>query len=190
MFYWFAWVILRIFLHLRCRYLTTEVENISKTGGIVILSNHKSYADPFAIGCAIHFRKTYFFAKKELFSIPLFGSLITSLGAFPVKRDTLDRRSLSYSKKLLEEEKLLLIFGEGTRNLKKNVKLLPLKGGFAFLALKAKVPIFPVYITETEEILSLKKLRPKVRIKFGKPIFGKSVGDIVSKAYEAMENLS
>jgi len=188
MFYWFAWIILRIFLHLRCDYKIIGLENIPKTGGAIILSNHRSYADPFTVGCAIHYRRTYFFAKEELFNIPIFGSIIRALGAFPVKRDTLDKKSLNYSIKLLKDGELLLIFGEGTRNLKK--ELLPLKAGFAFLSIKAKVPVIPVYITETEDILTLKKFRPKVTVKFGKPIFCNSIKEFVVKATQALENLS
>lgn len=190
MFYWFVWVILRIFLNLRCSYTFTGLENIPKTGGAIILSNHRSYADPFAIGCTVSFRKLHFFAKEELFDIPLFNYLISSLNAFPVKRNLLDRRSLNYSLKLLRNGRLLLIFGEGTRNLKKDVTLLPLKGGFAFLALKAKVPVIPAHIKGTEEILSLRKLKPKVSIKFGKPIMCKNSKEFMIKAYEALENLS
>jgi len=95
---------------------------------------------------------------------------------------------LNYSIKLLKDGELLLIFGEGTRNLKK--ELLPLKAGFAFLSIKAKVPVIPVYITETEDILTLKKFRPKVTVKFGKPIFCNSIKEFVVKATQALENLS
>lgn len=188
MFYWFAWIILRIFLHLRCDYKIIGLENIPKTGGAIILSNHRSYADPFVVGCAIHYRRTYFFAKEELFNIPIFGPMISALGAFPAKRNILDRKSLNHFLELLKDGKLLLIFGEGTRNLGK--ELLPLKGGFAFLSIRAKVPVIPVYITETEEILKLRYFRPKVNVRFGKPIFCDNIKEFTVKATQALENLS
>ncbi len=188
MFYWFAWIILRIFLHLRCDYKIIGLENIPKTGGAIILSNHRSYADPFVVGCAIHYRRTYFFAKEELFNIPIFGPMISALGAFPAKRNILDRKNLNHFLELLKDGKLLLIFGEGTRNLGK--ELLPLKGGFAFLSIRAKVPVIPVYITETEEILKLRYFRPKVNVRFGKPIFCDNIKEFTVKATQALENLS
>lgn len=190
MFYWVSWIILRSFLYIRCQYRITGLENVPQKGGAILLSNHRSYADPFVIGCAIKFRRTYFFAKEELFEIPIFNSIITSLGAFPVKRNTLDRKALNSSLNLLKKGKLLLIFGEGTRNRKRNVKLLPLRSGFAFLAIRAKVPVIPVYILGTEEVLSPKSLHPEVSVNFGKPIFGNNMKELTKNVDQALWSLS
>lgn len=49
------------------------------------------------------------------------------------------------------------MFPEGTRNKTKDVELLPLKGGAALFAIKAKVPVYPV--------MCLRKTRPFRRTK-------------------------
>ena len=39
----------------------------------MLAANHRSFLDPFAIGCCIR-RPIYFVAKQELFEIPVFGA--------------------------------------------------------------------------------------------------------------------
>ena len=59
-------------------------ENLPE-GGALLAANHVSYADPPAVGCALH-ERCYYFAKRQLFEIPLFGPFIRTLYAFPVDR--------------------------------------------------------------------------------------------------------
>jgi 1-acyl-sn-glycerol-3-phosphate acyltransferase len=190
MFYWIAWAILRIVLLIRCKYRVIGAKNIPKTGGAILLSNHKSYSDAVTVGTAISFRKINYLAKAELFNVPIFHSIIEALGAYPVNRSVLDLKALRKSEKLLKEKKLVLIFGEGTRNKRKDVKLLPIKKGFASLARKLNVPVIPLYIKGTEEILSFNYIRPLVVIRFGKPIYDKNAKDILKKTTDFLLNHS
>lgn len=170
MFYWFAWVILRILLTIFYRYRIEGLENVPRSGGVILVSNHRAMMDPIVIGCSIHFRRTYFMAKEELFRFKPFAFIISSLGAFPVKRNKVDRNALRIAENLLKEGKLLLIFGEGTRNRDLSKVIGELHSGFVYLATKTGVPVIPVYTFNTYQIFKRFLRWPKVVVRFGKPI--------------------
>lgn len=144
----------------------TEVygrENVPKEGGAIIAANHISLWDPPFLG-AFCPRRVSFMAKKELFEHPVFSSLITRLGAFPVNRGAADRAAIKTALSVLAEGKCLGLFPEGTRS--KTGKLGEAEAGIGLIAYKANVPIVPVAITGTNS----KGLFPKFTIRFGKPI--------------------
>lgn len=170
MFYWFAWIILRVFLTLFCRYRIEGLENVPRKGGVILIANHRTMMDPIVIGCSIHFRRTYFMAKEELFRFKPFGFIISSLGAFPVKRHKVDRNALRIAEGLLRDGKLLLIFGEGTRNRDLSKVIGELHSGFVYLKEKTGVPVVPVYTFNTYQIFKRFLRWPKITVKFGKPI--------------------
>lgn len=172
MFYWFAWIILRLFLNIFCRYRIEGLENVPRSGGVILVSNHRAMMDPIVIGCSIHFRRTYFMAKEELFRFKPFALIIRALGAFPVKRHRVDRNALRIAENLLREGKLLLIFGEGTRNRDLSKVIGDLHSGFVYLAEKTRVPIVPVYTFNTYKIFKKFLRWPRVTVRFGKPIVG------------------
>jgi 1-acyl-sn-glycerol-3-phosphate acyltransferase len=89
-------------------------ELVPPTGPVLIVSNHVSVLDPPLVGGAAP-RPLVFMAKEELFRIPLFGRLIRSLYARPVRRDGSDLRAMKGSLALLQEGRAILVFPEGTR---------------------------------------------------------------------------
>lgn len=162
--------LLRIFFTLlfSClfRWKVSGVENIP-AGGVIIAANHLSLWDPPVIGTAIP-RRVHFMAKEELFANPVFGRIISNLGAFPVKRGAADRTAIRAALTILGQGSILVIFPEGTRS--KNGQLGNPEPGLALLALKAGVPIVPAAITGTNNVLRNGSLLPKFQIAFGKPL--------------------
>ena len=79
--YWpVRWVVKpAILVYFRLRRLGTE--HIPE-GGVILASNHRSFLDPFAIGCCLG-RPIYFVAKQELFKNPLLGWILNCLGRVP-----------------------------------------------------------------------------------------------------------
>jgi 1-acyl-sn-glycerol-3-phosphate acyltransferase len=181
MFYWFSWLVLRLILFLRCRFVIKGLSNVPRKGGLIILANHRDYTDPEVAGCAIYFRRMYFMAKEELFHHFFFKRLITSLGAFPIKRGELSKELIRTTTTMLKSGKMIIIYGEGTRNRDPNVPLLPIKPGFAFLAKLADVPVVPVLLKGTPDLLRAKKFRPTVSVQFGEPIFDSDVHSLTAK---------
>ncbi|KIL41526.1 acyl-phosphate glycerol 3-phosphate acyltransferase [Gordoniibacillus kamchatkensis] len=141
------------------RLRTVGVDNIPKSGPVMLCSNHISNLDPPLIGTRVP-RKLHFMAKAELFDIPLFASLIRVLGAFPVKRGGVSKESIRTAIQLLKDGNVICIFPEGTRN---NLEAVG-KRGAAAIALKAGAVVIPVAIVGT--------YRPfrRMTIVYGKPL--------------------
>ncbi|MFQ6066460.1 MAG: lysophospholipid acyltransferase family protein [bacterium] len=145
-------------------------ENIPLKGGAIVASNHLSYLDPIVIGLLVP-RKINFMAKRELFENFLFGCFISKLGAFPVRRERLDRKTYQRASGLLKRGKILVLFPEGTRS--RGGDLGPLREGTARIAVRTKVPLIPVVIRGTDKALprGKKMIRlAKIKVRIGKPL--------------------
>lgn len=134
------------------------------SGGYVIASNHRSYADPPLIAVTSGCSKFSFVAKAELFRNPFFGWLIKKLGAFPVSRGNGDLSVIDDSVSKIKEGRRLVIFPEGTRSL--TGKVGKGKTGVALIAARAGVPVVPAGIVYDGKL----RFRTKVTVKYGKPI--------------------
>src|SRR5688500_7480606 len=137
-------------------------------GGVILASNHRSFLDPFAIGCCIG-RPIYFVAKRELFKNPLLGWLLNCLGAFPVRRGASDEESVATALALLERDQAVVIFPEGTRI--RTGSLARPKRGVGRLALQSGNPVVPIAVTNSESARSGWRIRPvRVHIRCGPPL--------------------
>lgn len=118
-------------------------ENIPTDEAFIVCSNHTSNLDPPLLGACVPF-KLAFMAKEELFKNKVFGALIRSLGAFPVRRGTGDIGALRSAVKLLKSGNRIVVFPEGGRSDGKHLRRG--KPGAALIAAKAGVGILPVGI--------------------------------------------
>src|SRR5215203_130430 len=154
-----------ILLYFRLRRMGTEHV---PDGGVILASNHRSFLDPFAIGCCIG-RPIYFVAKRELFKNPLLGWLLNCLGAFPIKRGASDEESMATALALLEREQAVVIFPEGTRI--RTGSLARPKRGVGRLALQSGKPVVPIAVTNSEHARSGWRIKPvKVHLRCGPPL--------------------
>ncbi len=139
-------------------------ENIPEKEGVVIASNHRSYADPVLLTMPMKRPVTYM-AKEELFKNKFFGALIKILGAFPVKRGAGDMKVIDDSIAILSSGKNLVIFPEGTRA--KENKVGKGKTGVALIAAKSGADVLPMGIVFEGEKLHF---RSKLTLRIGKLI--------------------
>jgi len=127
-------------------YTVIGADNVP-TGGCIIAANHRSYFDPPLVAVACD-QELYFWAKHELFKVPLLGPLIRSLNAIPLSREQLRKSDLQAVVEMLTRGKKLLVFPEGGRG--HNASLRPAKRGIASLVLHPRLstppPIVPCYI--------------------------------------------
>ena len=158
--------LLRILFTLCLRLEVQGTENIPKDGPLVIASNHISLLDPPVLGVAST-RKVHFMAKQELF-VPVLGSIYKLLGAFPVKRGGADRTAIKHGIEILQNNKVLAIFPEGTRS--KTGALGKAAPGALMMASKARAAIVPSCVVGTD-VKRCGKLWPKVHVCFGNPIY-------------------
>ena len=131
------------------------LEKIDPGGKYVFCANHLSYMDtPVVLGrIPLQFR---FLAKRGLFQIPFLGTHLTQAGHIPV---TLDDPRASIKTLTRAAETIhgrgvsLLIFPEGGRS--EDGVLQPFKDGAAYVAVKAGVPIVPLALIGTREVLPM-----------------------------------
>jgi 1-acyl-sn-glycerol-3-phosphate acyltransferase len=162
--------LLRLVAKVMFRPSVTGTENIPLTGPVLIAPIHRSNVD-FAFTLFISPRKVFFMAKDSLFSVPLLGTLVTHLGAFPVKRGSADRESMTLAEDVLRQGHALVLFPEGTR--KEGYDVAPLLDGAMFVAARTGATVVPVGIGGSDRAMPLgaKFPRPaKIRIVVGRPI--------------------
>lgn len=143
LFYKFVVNIFRLYFKIIHRCKITGKENIPEKGSLVIMANHISLLDPPIVGCFSD-RRVYYMAKSELFRNKIFGNIIKTLGAFPVKRGRPDRGAIKKAYQLLEDGKVMGMFPEGTRS--KTEKLGRAKSGAVMIPIRKEAPILPVGI--------------------------------------------
>ncbi|MCD9021229.1 lysophospholipid acyltransferase family protein [Cohnella silvisoli] len=139
MLYRFCRLILRILFWGLYRLEARGISNIPLEGPLILCSNHKSLQDPITLGVWVP-RKVHYMAKAELFRIPLFGSLIKAVGAFPVKRGGVSKEAIRTAISLLQEGHVMGIFPEGTRNETVGMG----KRGAVTMAIRSKALVVPV----------------------------------------------
>lgn len=129
------------------------LEHIRPEGSYVFIANHLSYMDtPVMLAhIPVQFR---FLAKRGLFKIPLLGSHLHRAGHIPVPRG--DPRGAVKTLQIAgdtirEKSTSLLIFPEGGRS--HDGVLRPFKEGGAYIAIRAGVPLVPVVLIGTREVL-------------------------------------
>lgn len=120
-------------------------------GACVLVANHQSIADIFAaMGLFTPFK---FVSKASLFGVPLLGWTMTLLRYVRVERGSTGstREMLETCKQWLARGIPVLVFPEGTY--REGPELLPFKRGPFKLAREAGVPIVPVAIVGTSELI-------------------------------------
>lgn len=121
-------------------------ENIPK-GACILSSNHTSNMDAVMLAVKT-WEKKYYLAKKELFKNKIMGFFLKKFGAIQIDRQANDITAIKNCLKVLKNNKKLVIFPEGTRVHNENMELGEVKHGVAMFAIKAKVPIVPIFITK------------------------------------------
>lgn len=108
MMYEAAKFLLKVYYKLRFKMTFVGADRVPSTGPVMLCSNHVSDFDPPLIGIGLK-RQLSFFAKKELFELPVIGKVFPSLNAIPVSRGKSDRSALKTSINALKEDRCLLI---------------------------------------------------------------------------------
>ncbi|MDP3765849.1 MAG: lysophospholipid acyltransferase family protein [Nanoarchaeota archaeon] len=149
--------------------------NLSKKGAFIIAANHASYMDHMIIGAYIISyldRKLHFLAKKEHFDNFFKKWWHNYISAIPTDRQEGGKEALKSAIKALKEGKIIAIHPEGTRTL--TGKLQKARTGIARLALISKVPVVPIGLIGTFEMLPKGKYIPKFKraiMNIGKPMY-------------------
>lgn len=151
-------------------------DNVPRTGGVILASNHLSFVDSVVIPLASP-RQVHFLAKDSYFNgTGIKGTVsrvfFTSMGMVPVDRDDsrAAMKSLEVGLQILQDGHAFGIYPEGTRS--RDGRLYRGHTGVAHLALTAKVPIVPVGLIGTADVQpvgSNRLRRAPVTVRFGTP---------------------
>ncbi len=144
MYYWMVYWVVRVIFSVLYRIEVTGLENVPRSGSLMIALNHKSVIDP-PMAAVLLPRRVYFMAKVELFNFRPLGWLIASVGAFPVHRGRPDRKAIRRSLEILSAGQALMIFPEGHRS--ETGELQSARAGVAFLAQKSQCLVVPIGIS-------------------------------------------
>jgi 1-acyl-sn-glycerol-3-phosphate acyltransferase len=161
-----GWALSRVVSWLLFNPRTLGRENIPRTGGFIMASNHISNYDPPIVG-SWQPRQMYFFAKHELFRNRLIGMFLRACNALSVKRGTIDRNAMRGAVEVVRKGYGLVVFPEGTRS--RTEHFLPPKPGLAMLARAAECPIVPAYLYGNNRLKDCLFRRTRMTIVYGEP---------------------
>ncbi len=146
------------------------LENLESGKHYIFFSNHRSLYDIPSL-CASIPEPLYFIAKKELRKIPVFGWGMYSIGMVFVDRSNPEKARASMAKAglAIKRGKSILAFPEGTRS--KTGKLQPFKKGVFHMAKSGNIPMVPVAVYGTEQVLPLtgKLASGSIKVFVGEP---------------------
>lgn len=137
------------------------IENIKKTGPIILAGNHTSYLDPLLLMSSTS-RTIHFLSKIELckgFKRHFFNNM----GIIPVDRSRSNPEAIKTANTYLNNNKVIGIFPEGTIN-RTNDIIMPFKKGAVKMAKETNSYIIPFSITG-----KYKLFRKSVKICFDRP---------------------
>jgi 1-acyl-sn-glycerol-3-phosphate acyltransferase len=126
-------------------------ENVDKGKPHIFASNHVSWFDVPSLAKVLPRYK--FVAKAELFKVPIFGRGMRAAGMIEIQRDN---RKAAFGAYEVAAERIrggnsVVVFPEGTRG--REYALRPFKKGPFVLAVAAGVPIVPIIVHGTIEIM-------------------------------------
>jgi 1-acyl-sn-glycerol-3-phosphate acyltransferase len=171
-------VVLSPILYACWRPKNSGMKHVPSKGAALLASNHQSIFDHFLTVLPLR-RWIFFIAKAEYVTTKgpkgrLKQGFFQGVGVVPVDRAGGDKATAAIDTglRILGEGKLLGIYPEGTRA--PDSKLYKGKTGVARLALQARVPVIPVAMVNTFDILpegkSLPRLGKRPEVKFGEPL--------------------
>jgi 1-acyl-sn-glycerol-3-phosphate acyltransferase len=167
-----AVVVARLAVRVYLPRVTVEgLSNVPRSGALIIVSNHLSYADPAILLAKIP-RRAVFFAMEPLFRLPIIGVVPRLLGALPVRQRGRGIQLFRSSLRALDQGLAVVIFPEG--EISKTGRLQTGFHGAALLAYHAGCAIVPVGISGSEEVTWPRVLArpfrgPKITVRVGPP---------------------
>jgi len=132
---------------------TVGLDKLDPARTYIFMSNHVSNLDP-PITVPLIPRRSSVLVKAELFKVPILGRSMRMGSLIPVDRHNRDAgiESVRIAKQVVQEQGLnMMIYVEGKRSF--DGKLLPFKKGPFYLAMECGVPVVPVTIAGTINLM-------------------------------------
>jgi 1-acyl-sn-glycerol-3-phosphate acyltransferase len=151
---------------------TVGLDQLDPSRSYIFMSNHVSNVDPPILIPLIP-RRTSVMVKKELFNYPILGRAMSMGSLVPVDRGNRDAgiAAVRAAKEVVQQGLNMTIFVEGKRSF--GGKLLPFKKGPFYLAMECGVPVVPVTIVGTHDVMPKTRFAIKpgtVKVIFHPPV--------------------
>ncbi len=160
-------------------------ENLVTNGRTIAICNHLKLTDPIIV-FSMFKRQVNFIAKAEMFKIKIIKFFITRIGAFPVERDKNDLKAVKNCLNVLNNDKILGIFPEGTRS--KTGELLKFEPGIAVFAIKTKSPIIPIVFHGKYSLFNRAKITVGEKFELSQFYEKKLTPEILNEAINIVRN--
>ncbi|GAB3374317.1 lysophospholipid acyltransferase family protein [Micromonospora halotolerans] len=162
----FAVVLVKPVLTVWTRRTWRGMEHLGGDGGIIIVPNHISHADPLVSAHFIHDagRWPQFLGKASVFRVPVIGWILHRCRQIPVERGSIEAaRSLDKLVAAVNAGGAVVIYPEGTTT--REPGLWPMKGktGAARLALATGAPVIPLAMVGPEKLFDPRTARVGLR---------------------------
>ncbi len=173
---------------------TVGLEKIDRARTYVYMSNHISNLDP-PVTLPLIPGRTSVMVKKELFKVPVLGHIMLMGSLVPVDRGNRDAgiAAVRDSVEAIRGHGLsMTIYVEGRRSF--DGKLLPFKKGPFYLAEECRMPIVPITISGTQEVMPKARFgisRGVARVEFHDPIEPEDFGsreELIAKVRAAINS--
>lgn len=167
----FLWQVFKAIFALLTEVTISGAENVPSTGALLLAPNHLSHVDPPLLYRTMPRHEDIVVMVADTYKDKFwFRLVIDNVRIIWIARGASDRAALKGALEILKQGYILGIAPEGTRS--KTGKLQEAKTGAAFLATKANVPIVPVGLIGTYTAFGdlLRLRRPKLEVRFGKPL--------------------
>ncbi|HZM40602.1 MAG TPA: lysophospholipid acyltransferase family protein [Acidimicrobiales bacterium] len=143
---------------------------------VIFAANHHSHVDTPLLACSVPEpwrHRLFVAAAADYFFRTRVTSVLSALviGAIPIDRSRVSRRSADRAADLIDDGWSMLIFPEGGRS--PDGWGQPFRGGAAYLSLRCGVPVVPVHLEGTGRILRKGRKLPTpatARVTFGAPL--------------------
>jgi 1-acyl-sn-glycerol-3-phosphate acyltransferase len=139
------------------RFRVTGGELIPTGGPLVVVANHESFLDPFAVGVALRKRPpATFLAAPWIYDKPIAGGFARRVGTVPAYGDGKEVTALRESIRVLQRGGTVALFPQG------GIAKGGVSGGALFMALKGHAPLLPMRVVGAAKALPLKRWWPSL----------------------------
>ena len=135
-------LLFRVLRALVYRVKTQGLENLPRTGGVLLVPNHLTYVDAVVLQLACP-RPIRFLVYRTIYEIQWLNPVFRWIQAIPIS-ETQAKDAIRLASEKLTAGEVVCIFPEG--ELSRSGTLLKLKKGFELIARRAGTPVVPVWL--------------------------------------------
>lgn len=154
-----GWCLCLLFFRLLYRFRRHGMQNVPRTGPIIIVSNHQSHYDPPIVGLVTGDRPFAAMARSTLANSKIIAFLMKLLGAIPLKQGEGDSAAFKVAFAELQAGRTVMLFPEGSRTRDGSIK--PFKRGVSLLIKRSGAMVLPVALEGAFDVWTIGAKRPK-----------------------------